>query len=174
MFFIGALDWLPNQKGLIWFLEQVWPKLKNDWPEVHFHVAGRNAPVWLAERLQSQNINFCGEIDDAGDFLSKFQVQIVPLFSGSGIRIKILEGMAMGKAIVATSKAVEGIGITPGKELMIADDADAFMLAIKDLLTHKNKRNSIGAEARAFISKEFDNLALANKVGSFYRSLIPV
>lgn len=174
LFFIGALDWIPNQQGLIWFLEKVWPELKTSYPEISFHVAGRNAPLWLIDRLETQKIEFHGEIDDAVKFLSKYQIQVVPLFSGSGIRIKILEGMAMGKAIVATSKAIEGIGITRDKELMIADDAGAFVLKIKYLLSDKHKRISIGAEARAFISKEFDNLALANKVGSFYRKLIPV
>lgn len=174
LFFIGALDWIPNQKGLIWFLDNVWPKLRNDCSEVHLHVAGRNAPAWIVDRLKKQKITFYGEIANATKFLSEFQIQIVPLFSGSGIRIKILEGMAMGKAIVATSKAAEGIEITPGKELMIADEVESFVQKIKDLLTDKHKRISIGTEARAFISKEFDNLALANKVGSFYRKLIPV
>jgi glycosyltransferase involved in cell wall biosynthesis len=172
--YIGALDWIPNQKGLCWFLDNVWPMVKIYDSRLSLHVAGRNAPAWLKNRIQASNVNFYGEVMNAKEFLSKFQIQIVPLFSGSGVRIKILEGMAMGKVILTTSKGAEGIDITPGRELVIADDSDSFVLKIKDLVLDKSKRDSIGNEARTFISKEFDNLALANKVESFYRKLISV
>jgi glycosyltransferase involved in cell wall biosynthesis len=172
VFFIGALDWIPNQKGIKWFLEYVWPELRKNFPSLSFHVAGRNAPDWLKTKCAKENINFHGEVADSVAFMNRFEIMIVPVFSGSGIRIKIMEAMALKKAIITTSKGAEGLNITPGQEMLIADSAETFKDQIAEILNNKAKQNSLGAAARAFISKEFDNLAISKRVEEFFYSLI--
>jgi glycosyltransferase involved in cell wall biosynthesis len=171
--YIGALDWIPNQKGLLWFLEEVWPAIHANHQEVTFHVAGRNAPRWLKSRFSAENVYFYGETDNASDFMNRYQVMVIPVFSGSGVRIKILEAMALKKPIITTSKGAEGLNTT-GKELIIADGSETFLAAIVDLLKNKIRQESLGEAGRAFISKEFDKLALANKAEEFYRTLLTV
>lgn len=174
IFYIGALDWIPNQKGLLWFMEKVWPKIKANSPEITFHVAGRNAPRWLKSVFSSENVYFYGETNDASDFMNRFRLMVSPVFSGSGVRVKILEGMALKKPIITTSKGAEGLNVTPGKELIIADEPETFYAGIVELLNNKQKQDSLGEKGRAFISKEFDKLALANKVEEFYRVVLTV
>lgn len=171
IFFIGALDWIPNQEGLIWFLDSVWPLLRLKLPHVTFHVAGRNVTLNLKTRMAAQNVYFYGEVPNAVVFMEQFQIQIVPLFSGSGVRVKIVEGMAMGKAIVTTSKGAEGINAEDGTHLLIADTPEAFVNSISELMNDRSKLNFLEENARVFISKEFDNLALSKKVENFYQRL---
>ncbi|MEO0473599.1 MAG: glycosyltransferase family 4 protein, partial [Bacteroidota bacterium] len=100
VFYLGSLDWEPNIEGLKWFLKEVWPKLHRRFPELPFYIAGRNMPGDIA-RLSKQNIRPLGEVDHAGEFMLSKGVMVAPIFSGSGMRVKIVEGMAYGKAIVA-------------------------------------------------------------------------
>ena len=109
LFFIGALDWLPNQEGLTWFLDKVFERLVAAMPELEFHIAGRNAPKQFVKRLHHRRIIYHGEVDDARKFIQSFRVMVAPLLSGSGIRIKILEGMALGRPVVTTSVGIKGI-----------------------------------------------------------------
>jgi glycosyltransferase involved in cell wall biosynthesis len=171
IFYIGALDWIPNQTGLIWFVDKVWPLLISKNPDLSFHVAGRNAPLWIAERLKTPGIYFHGEVDNALDFISRYQIMVVPLFSGSGIRIKIMEGMALKKAVVTTSKAIEGLDLFHDKHLLVADSPIEFSRQIERLISDTSLINSLGFDARSYICKEFDTLVLSNRIEEFYRDL---
>lgn len=170
LFHLGSLEWSPNQEGLLWFLRYCWPSLHARWPELKFYVAGRNAPGWLIKKLNLPGIVFEGEVPDAFLFMKSKAVMVVPLQSGSGMRIKIIEGMALGKAIVSTSIGAEGLGVEDGKNIMIADHPEGFISAIETLLTNKELFNSIGRESQLFIDKNFDNLALAGQLAQFYQN----
>ncbi len=170
LFHLGSLEWSPNQEGLIWFLKHCWPTLHARLPELKFYVAGRNAPGWLIEKLNLPGIVYEGEVPDAYRFMNSKAVMVVPLLSGSGMRIKIIEGMALGKAIVSTSIGAEGLGVQNGKNIMIADNPEAFITAIETLLSNKELFNTIGRESVLFIDKNFDNLALAGKLAQFYQN----
>lgn len=100
LFHIGALDWAPNQEGLIWFFDKCWPRIHRDYPEVKFYLAGRNAPEWFERRIKLEGVEYLGEINDAYDFINSKAIMVVPLFSGSGMRIKIIEGMSDRKSVV--------------------------------------------------------------------------
>ncbi|NJN34308.1 MAG: glycosyltransferase [Saprospiraceae bacterium] len=101
--FIGALDWMPNQEGIRWFLENVWTENTHTdtdrWSKLKLHIAGRNAPNWI-RNLKLKNVNFIGEVADAQQFMNEHAISIVPLFSGSGIRVKILEAMMLGRVVL--------------------------------------------------------------------------
>lgn len=171
LFFIGSLDWMPNQEGLLWFLEKVWPDIHITYPTLKFYVAGRNIPTWLAQQ-QHPNVVILGEVPDARAFMQSKSLMIVPLFSGSGMRVKIIEAMALGKPIVATSLAAEGIACTHHTDIMLADDAAAFGKAIRACLANQVFCEELGKNARQFIAQHHSTDVLITKMVEFYNSLL--
>ena len=173
LFFIGTLDWFPNQEGIVWFLEKVWDKLYNINPGLEFHVAGRNAPVWLEEQLRSkEGVVYHGEIDDAHAFIVRNAIMIAPLFSGSGMRVKIIEGMALGKTIVTTTIGAEGISVSDGINIVIEDEPDHFAEKVDLLIKNKELFDDIGHNAVEFVSKNFDNHKISASLADFYKKHI--
>lgn len=169
--FIGSLDWMPNIEGLNWFLHQVWPKVHRRFPSIKLHVAGRNTPRILLD-LDMPNVTVHGEVEDAAKFIGNYSAMVVPLFSGSGMRVKILEGMALGKVVITTSLGKEGIDALDKRELIIADSADAFVEAIGYCNTHREKLNLIGEQARSFVVNRFNNAEIARKLYHIYEELL--
>ncbi len=172
LFHIGSMEWAPNQEGLLWFARNVWPLLNNKYPDLKFYVAGRNAPSWLERRLDQPNIEFLGEVPDAYEFMNSKSIMIVPLFSGSGMRVKIIEGMALGKSIVSTPIGAEGIEVEVNKHILIAESVDEFVAAISKLVDDRELFDRIGKNAIGFIHEKFDNLAAAGKLIDFYKDNI--
>ncbi len=170
VFHLGSLDWMPSLQGISWFLNEVWQKVIKQEPKAKFYIAGRNIPQSVQSQ-QSDNIQIVGEVADSKQFMSSKQLMIVPLLSGSGIRIKILEGMAMGKAIVATKVGAEGIKCEHSKEIMIADDAQSFANHIIELLKSDTKMQEIGKNARNLVSQSYDNKKQVAELLEFYNSL---
>ncbi len=168
LFHIGSLEWAPNQEGLVWFIEKCWQSIHRKHPNLKFYVAGRRAPKWLVKKLDAPNVIFLGEIDDAHTFMNTKSIMVVPLFSGSGMRIKIIEGMALGKAIVSTTIGTEGIATTMGKNILIADNQNEFVGAISRLAEDRELFDTIGGNAVLFIHENFNNLAIAEKLAEFY------
>jgi len=169
LFHIGALDWAPNQEGLIWFLDQCWTKIREKCPEVKFYLAGRNAPDWFERKIKRAGVEYLGEINDAYDFINSKAVMVVPLFSGSGMRIKIIEGMSLGKPIVTTDIGTEGIPTSNGENILIANDADQFVDAVVKLVNDRELADNIGKNAIGFIQERFDNLSQAEALIEFYK-----
>lgn len=169
LFHIGALDWSPNQEGLIWFFDQCWPRIHAENPDLKFYLAGRNAPEWLERRFKREGVVYLGEIPDAYDFINSKAIMVVPLLSGSGMRIKIIEGMALGKPIVTTDIGTEGIPTEDGHNIMIANSADQFVSSITRLINNRALFNEIGKNAIGFIQEKFDNLSKAGALIDFYK-----
>jgi len=169
LFHIGALDWAPNQEGLVWFFDYCWQRIHRENPDLKFYLAGRNAPDWLERRIKQEGVVYLGEINDAYDFINSKAVMVVPLFSGSGMRIKIIEGMALGKPIVTTDIGTEGIPTESGKNIMIANDADQFIESISSLINDRALSDQIGKNAIGFIQEKFDNLVQAGALIEFYK-----
>ena len=166
--FIGALDWMPNQEGLFWFMQGIWPKLQDRVPEIELHIAGRNTPDDV-KALGNDRVIVHGEVADALEYMRQFAVLIVPLCSGGGMRVKILEGMALGKLVITTSLGAEGIQATNGEEIVIADDPEDFANAIKYYLDHPSELNKIGEAARQFVEAHFNNEQIALDLLEIYR-----
>jgi glycosyltransferase involved in cell wall biosynthesis len=170
VFFIGALDWFPNEEGLKWFLLNVWPRLSKMYPELSFYIAGRGDASWL--RIENNtNVEFLGEIKDAAAFIKSKAIMIVPLFSGSGMRVKIIEGMSLGKAIVSTSVGVEGIIHKDGDNIMIADNPEAFIAYLSTLINDKSKFISICDNAIKNVERNYSNKLLTDKLIHFLNAL---
>ncbi len=173
LFHLGSLDWIPNIDGLKWFLKNVWTKLHYEFPDLTFTIAGRNASAELINSFTKyQNIIFKGEIENAIDFMHQHNVMIVPLLSGSGMRIKIIEGMACGNIIISTSKGAEGINAENNKEILLAETPEDFINQIKRLLSDKNLLIEISEAAKQFISVNFNNFAISKSLLDFYKKFI--
>lgn len=168
LFSIGAMNWIPNAEGIRWFLEQVWPTLHQHFPTLKFHIAGRAMPGWMLA-LQLPNVLIEGEVSDAIHFISDHAIMVVPLFSGSGIRIKIIEGMACGKAIVSTSVGAEGIHYHHGKDILIGDTAEAFIQHITTCLQDENLASNLGKNARRRIETEYAQKQIIQRLVGFYQ-----
>ncbi len=168
LFYIGALDWIPNQEALLWFIDRVWPTLKEKQPDIRFHIAGRNAPEWLARKFKNSSVNFHGEVENAQQFIDSHSLMVVPLFAGSGLRIKIIEAMARSKPIITTKIGAQGLNITPGKEIIIADNAEEFILAINQLLDDSSRADELQKNAFAFARQNFSDEQIVKNLLYFY------
>lgn len=169
LFFIGALDWAPNLEGLEWFIKNVWPKLaaKGVQGDLKFYIAGRNADkVKLPEM---KNIVIVGEVENAYDFMNSKGLMIVPLLSGSGIRVKIIEGMALGKTIVTTSLGAEGIPCKDGQNILIADTPETFADKIIKCISEKMTFAIIGDNAQQFAKQRFSSREVTKKLLEFFQ-----
>ncbi len=173
LFHLGALDWTPNQEGLIWFLDTCWPAIVDKNPDATFFIAGRNAPINFIKKISVKNVVYCGEVDSAEQFIKEHDIMIVPLLSGSGMRVKIIEGMLFGKTVVTTNIGAEGIPVTHGKNIIIANSPAEFINNITHLLqTDSDRAVEIGMQAYDFITNNFDNFAICEKLHQFYQTCL--
>lgn len=169
--FIGSLDWIPNIEGLVWFLSAVWPQLLQENPELTFHVAGRNMPAEIRKR-KDPNVTYYGEVEDAKEFINSFPIMVVPLLSGSGMRVKILEGMLLGRIVVTTSLGLEGIDAQDKNQVLIAETAEEFIQKIRFCFDHPVMSQHISHRAQVFIARHYDNLEIGKDLMGYYKSAL--
>ncbi len=173
MSFIGSLDWMPNIHGLMWFLDNVWPIIHEQNPKIVFHIAGKN-PSDRIKNIKLKNVVIHGEVDDAISFINQHDVMIVPLFSGSGMRVKILEGMALGKVVITTTIGAEGIEAESGEEILLANDKHQFTECVGKYLSDNNEIKRISKKARTLVENRYDYLFNAKTLANQYKSLISI
>ncbi len=154
--FTGSMDWLPNEDGITSFVGTILPRVRQEIPEAALTIVGRQptkATLGLAER--DSRIDVTGRVPDIRPFLARASVVIVPLRIGGGTRLKIFEAMAMGCAVVSTSVGAEGLPVTHGTHLLIADSADEFAQACVRLLRNPELARRIGAQAASYVCSTF-------------------
>jgi glycosyltransferase involved in cell wall biosynthesis len=173
LFHLGAMDWRPNKEGLEWFLDEIWPDIEKLNSELRFYIAGKAMQRQFFE-YDSENLVVEGEIFDAVEFINSKAIMIVPLLSGSGMRVKIIEGMAMRKCIIATSMAAEGIRCEHGKDILIANTADEFYRSILQCITNPKKWREIGDNARKTVERDHDINSISRRMLDIYQKLISV
>lgn len=168
--FIGAFDWMPNLQGIEWFHREVWPALSTNFPAINFLIAGKKMPESI-KKLGDSRFVTVGEVPAAKAFMLEHGIMIVPIVSGSGIRIKILEGMALGKCIIATPIAAEGLGLTDGENILIAETAADFIRQLNRCLTDASFAPRIGAAAHSFAYNTYRNRSIFHNLITYYRTL---
>lgn len=170
LFHLGAMNWLPNVEAVDWFVDSIWPRLKQHFPQLSFRLAGLSMPERF-KKLEAQGI-FSETADDAAAFMEKSGIMIVPLQSGSGIRVKIIEGLSLGKVIISTSVGIEGIPVQPGKHLFVANTADEFIRVLEKLFEEPELAGAISKNARIFAQHHFHPDSLAKSLAQFYQTVI--
>jgi glycosyltransferase involved in cell wall biosynthesis len=172
-FLIGSLNWLPNLEGLDWFLREVWPQAHAALPELELHVAGSYPPEHLTSRPPGQdNVFIHGFVDSAAAFMRQYDLMLVPLLSGGGMRVKIVEGMALGKCIVSTGIGAEGIAVRDGHDIVLRDTAAAWQQALRDYYHGRLPVAAIGAGAAATAAEVYDNRRVTQRFEALYAQAI--
>ncbi len=161
--FIGSLDWQPNKEGLWWFLKKIWIRLSEKYPDLELHIAGRNTPPEFMN-MNKKNVFVHGEVDDAKAFINQHPIMIVPLKSGSGMRVKILEGMALGRVVITSRMGLEGIHAKHEKEILIANSLEEYMKAFEFCNNERERWLEIGKNAEQLIHRDFDSLNIAKNL----------
>ncbi|GAB4134125.1 MAG: glycosyltransferase family 4 protein [Bacteroidia bacterium] len=171
VFHIGAMDWLPNINGVKWLVREVWPKVITQVPDATLHLAGKGLkkddPAY-----SGTNIVVHGEVEDSVEFMQQHQVMAVPLFSGGGMKIKMIEGMATGKAIVTTPIGIEGIHFIPGVHGQLATNEDQFAEAIIRYFRNPGMMTDYSLNAYFLASDEHEIKHASQRLCEFYYSLL--
>jgi sugar transferase (PEP-CTERM/EpsH1 system associated) len=171
LLFFGAIDYYPNTDGLRFFLKDVFPLLESRAPGVKLSIVGRRPPdEILAHR--SPSVEVTGAVDDVRPHIERAAVVIVPLRLGSGTRLKILEAMAMGKAVVTTTLGAEGLAVVPDRDLLVADDPETFAKQIRRLLDDPELALRIGAAARRLVVSRYTWKASVERLSDFYGEVL--
>jgi len=168
IFYLGALDWIPNQEAVLWFIKNVWIIIKKEFPKWEFKIAGRNAPLSFERELEKYPVKYIGEVESATQFIDENNIMVVPLLSGSGMRIKIIEGMARGKCILTSPIGAEGIRAENTKEIYIQETAKDFLRVLKNLMQNENQIVDCGKNAFIFVQQNYDNRAIVGELRGFY------
>ncbi|MBR5630611.1 MAG: glycosyltransferase [Bacteroidales bacterium] len=169
---IGSMNWMPNEEGIRWFINEVLPKTVEKVYDFVYHLAGRNMPEWLTT-MKDPHIDVVGEVPDAKAFVSNNDVAIVPLLSGSGIRIKIIESMAMGKTVITTRVGAEGILYDEDVNIIIAENKAKMVEAIRSINENPQIAVTIGQAARRLVEETYDNRKIIARLLMFYEQIKP-
>ena len=173
IFHIGAMDWAPNQEGVLWFLNEVWPAVIEKHPKAKLVLAGKGLDFYQSIfGNRHPNVDFAGEVGNAIEFMQNHDIMIVPLLSGGGIRIKILEGMALEKLVISSKIGAEGIEAKHGKHFLISDNATEFAKNLIMALNEPELRRTMGEQARKFIHDHYSFEELNLKIDGFYNKLL--
>lgn len=154
--FTGKMDFRPNVDAVLWFCSKVLPAIQNAVPEVQFYIVGKNPHARLAPLRQRPGVTLTGFVEDVRPHIAAATVYVVPLLTGGGTRLKILEAMSMGKAVISTTLGCEGIHAAADRDIVLADSADGFAQQSVALLEDKARRDDLGRAARAFVEIHFD------------------
>ena len=170
LYFIGGLDWIPNVEGLFWFMDEVFPALLNRFPDLTFHIAGRNGDAgWKS--MQRPGIIYHGAVPEAADFASDKYICIVPLLSGSGMKIKIIEAMFLGKPVVTTSKGASGMPDGTSDYFYTASSVQTFIQQVTTLLEQPEIGKQKGLQAKTFVEQQLSHSAITQQLIEFYQNL---
>lgn len=168
--FVGALDWLPNEQGLAWFVRDVWHRVRNAHPNAELKIVGRNpSSAILRLHAPAEGVHVTGEVPDVRPHLAEAAVCVVPLLVGGGTRLKIFEAMACARAVVSTALGAEGLPVRNGTHLLIADDAARFARAVVAMLESKGLRRRLAMAAHELVTTRFTAPAVARQ---FERALL--
>jgi glycosyltransferase involved in cell wall biosynthesis len=169
LFHIGAMDWGPNIEGIQWFLNKIWWRIHDEFPQLKLYLAGRNMP--MDEMPILPNVVYLGEVDNAIAFMQSKKIMIVPLLSAGGVRVKIIEGLAMQRAVISTSLGAEGLECEHQKNILLADTPEQWLDAISELITNEDRIHELGVHGREHVKTYFDISGISKTLIDFYKEL---
>ena len=170
--FVGSMDWMPNDDGMHYFIDEIFPLLVARGLNPQVFIVGRTPSSALRKKADKiKVVTISGTVDDVRPYIEKCSVYIVPLRFGGGTRLKILEAFAMKKAVVSTSLGCEGIECSNGEHLIIADSPESFADSVELLLGDADKRRLLAENAYHLIAEKYSWSVIADKIISSCRAL---
>ena len=159
--FTGSMDWLPNEDGMLYFVREILPLIRAQEPDVTLSIIGRSPTPAVRRLAEEGGVEVTGSVDDVRPHIAAGRVYIVPLRIGGGTRLKIFEAMGMAKAIVSTTIGAEGLPVTSGRDIAIADEPASFADAVVRLIRDDAARQQLEAAARTLVVERYDWSAVA-------------
>ena len=172
LIYIGSMDWYPNEDAVAFFADEVLPWIQEKVPDVAFSIVGGNPSARVQKLAERDGIIVTGRVPEIKPYFAKATVFVVPLRIGSGTRLKILEALAMGKAIVSTTVGAEGLDLKDSMEIFIADEPTAFADAVTRLLTDAQLRRRIGENGRSRVEQDYDWRSIGEKLHALYTKIL--
>lgn len=169
--FIGSLEWQPNVEGLLWFVRNVWPQVYQKYPETELHIAGKNPPEWMGS-WEVPGMKFHGMVPSAHAFMEEVHVFIVPLLSGSGMRLKVVEALAMRKCVISTPIGAEGIELEDGRDILLEETPEGFANSICQVLENPEKGRRIAENGLETARLKYDWRNLIHKFVEVYEDIL--
>lgn len=170
MVFTGMMAYTPNYDGMLYFLDQIFPLIREEVPQAKIYIVGKRPPKELKERA-SDHVEVTGFVDDVRPYVWKSKIFVVPLRMGSGTRLKVVESLAMKKPVVSTSIGCEGIDVVDGESILIEDSAEAFADSVIRLFNNNNLCNRIATKGHQVVKKNYEWESIGNKMLEIYDSL---
>jgi glycosyltransferase involved in cell wall biosynthesis len=169
--FFGAINYYPNTEGLLFYLKEIHPKIKARYPEMKLSIVGPNPPESITA-WRGPGIEITGFVDDVRPYIERSTAVVAPLLIGGGTRLKILEAMAMNKAVVSTTIGAEGLDVTSGRDVLIADDPETFASEVGRLLDDAALVTRLGDAARRLVEDRYSWHASVRRLSAFYEELV--
>jgi glycosyltransferase involved in cell wall biosynthesis len=173
MVFVGQMGWFPNRDGVEWFMREVLPRIVAARADAEFVLVGKADGLEIPESVKT-HVRLAGFVPDLRPVVHDAAVYVVPLRAGSGTRLKVLEAMALGKAVVTTHIGSEGIALRDGESALYADDAESFARAVLDLFDNPGRANQLGVAARACAEAHYGWEAIGSDLLALYDRLLPL
>lgn len=167
--FVGSMDWQPNEDAVLYFCDKVFPLIKKKIPQIKFYIVGSNPTERVIKLRNIDGVIVTGLVDDVRDYISQSAVFVVPLRIGGGTRLKILQALAMKKAVVSTSIGCEGLGLIHNEHLLISDNPKEFAKSVMLLLNDKDLRYRLGENGRKLVEDQYDWKSISIKLDAIYR-----
>ena len=171
--FTGVMDYLPNVDGCVWFVNEVLPRLREQFPEVRFTIIGADPNAEVLALANQPGVEVTGFVDDTRDYLKKGAITVAPLRIARGIQNKVLEAMAMGHPVVGTVCATQGVEGQDGRDYIVADTADALVEATARLLANPQEAAELGRRGRAFVESRYDWDVVFDPLDELIERLVP-
>ncbi len=172
LIYIGSMDWYPNEDAVAFFAEEVLPLIQKSMSDVRFSIVGGKPSARVQKLAEREGVVVTGRVPEIKPYFAEATVFVVPLRIGSGTRLKILEALAMGKAVVSTTVGAEGLALQDGEDIFIADEPKAFADAVIRLLIDISLRQKIGLRGRVRVEQDYDWRNIAKKLVDVYESVI--
>lgn len=170
LIFVGMMKYVPNYDGILYFLDEIFPKILDTYPDTTITIIGKNPPKSIAKRA-NKNIIITGFVEDTRPYIHEAAVYVVPLRMGGGTRLKVIEALAMKKPLVTTSIGCEGIDIISGENALIADSPERFAQAVLELFKNKELSNKITENGYELVMKKYRWESIGEHINHAYEAL---
>jgi sugar transferase (PEP-CTERM/EpsH1 system associated) len=166
--FDGSMDFRPNVDAALWFVNEAWPRIRQEKPGARFYIVGRNPAPEVLRLGNRLGITVTGAVEDPRPWVARAGVYVVPMRMGGGVRLKVLQAMAMERAIVSTPMGAEGIAVKHGREMLLAGAPETFARSVIDLMSDPERRAMLGRAARALAVSQYDWRVLLPLLDAIY------